>query len=542
MPKVYTTLTNIDQAIVRPTIYGIIEQVRKITKIRKDSLILYPGDGGINKTPGSSYEEDQNREAIFNSTNIVHIEVAYDYDEDDITPMDAYGKYSHAVFRDPKLNVYIAPVYSKTAVTINFKYNAISKNEVLRWRDDIRMRLSQMRDINLHSIDYSYNLPIAYLLLLRIIYERREAIAGYGNTFAEYIKLHASDALTVVSDSAGNDISLAIAETQSRIIGMYDFSPVPEKPEHESDNGTWTISFAYKFTFDKPVACTAAYPIIVHNQPLPLEYVDFYEDEINLNRKNLYFDDRVGSLRYFEMDAVYNRVVSDKLFIRIPEFDDYIIDQKIKGTGTVFLSLCQLDPNQPKLLMNLRELGDVVLDKDILDFIINSELPYICKPFYSIFNISLYRRDQLIDYTSISCDSDLNIWLTSDPVFRFEYRIRFSILCDLTLATIDALNRLRRNVPVFKKVVSATNELLVNHPDFNNLGDRGYITELEFDALYRLLTGMGHNPSPGTIFTGSSANIFRGMDPAKIKYYIDRSIKFNTVQVSSIMALKKEIR
>lgn len=544
MPKVYTTLTNIDQTILRPAIYSILTEIQNITKIKKNALILFPGDSNVALSNGTAIESDKNKEALFNATNIVHIEIQYDHDEEDITSMDAYGRYSHPIFSDTNLNVYIAPIYSKVNITINFKYRTPSKLEALRWRDDLRMKISQMRDINIHKVDYSYTLPLMYLVVLKMIHTRREAIAGYGDTFNQYLEINGSNAITLMSDSAGNDLSLAIAETQSRIVGIYDFSPLPEKPEKDSENSLWTINFSYKFTIDKPIAATMQYPVMVHNQSLPLEYVDFIEDNINLSRMNLYADGRLRNLNYFEYDSGFNKVLPDKLYIRIPEFDDYKIDQTIKSSGTILLALCELDMNDSKALLNLDELGDIAIDPDIMTFIKESEYLYITKPFFSILNISLYRDDKLVDYDAIDVDSDVNVRLNRDPDFRRQHRIRLSIICDLTLLTLDAINRLKKYPAAFKKILASINELLAMHPDFKKLGDKGRVTELEYNTVFRLMTGQGIIGQNNIVSYYNGINgygLFKDVDPRLMKQIIDNTISTKTVAVSNILALKKNM-
>ena len=75
--------------------------------------------------------------------------------EEDITSTDAYGRHTYPIFKDTKLGVYLTPVYSKTNVTINFKYRTPSKTEAMRWRDDMRNKLSQMRDMKVDVVaDY----------------------------------------------------------------------------------------------------------------------------------------------------------------------------------------------------------------------------------------------------------------------------------------------------------------------------------------------------------------------------------------------------
>lgn len=552
MPKVMTTLSNIDQTVTRPVIYSIIEQLQNITKIKKNSLVIYPGDSNVNATPGSTIEADKNKEALFNATNIVHIEVEIDHDEESIDSTDAFGIHTYPVFKDSKLGVYITPVYSKVNVSINFSYRTPSKTEAQRWRDDLRMKLSQLRDVNLHSTDYSYSFPLAYLVLLKHIHTLRENVGGYGETFTEYLKLNSVNELTLVTDTSGIDTSLTIAERQSRIIGLYDFAPLPEKPEKDSENSIWKVNFTYKFSFDKPVAAGMIYPVTVHNQSLPNRYVDFNEDDINLNRKNLIADGRLNDLRYFEYDSGYNRMIPDKLFIRIPEFDDYRLDQLIKGSGTAFLALCEIDPSNPKLLLNLNELGDICIDNDILDFIKAEEYRYICKPFHSILNISLYRNEGLLEHDAMSCNSNLDLITRVDPDIRKQYRIRFSIICDLSLLTMESLMRLKKYPKAFTKIVSSINEILAIHPDMGKLSNKRRIENYELSVIYRVLTGNalnqsgglgnGHYFGPG--MTASSIpgahELLKDIDPRLVKQFTENTIKMNTVMVSSIMALRKD--
>ena len=536
MPKIYTTLSNIQQTVIRPVIYSVIEQIKNITKINKNVLILFPGDSGVNSTPGSTMDEDKNREALFNATNIVEIEVQYDHDDEDMTSTDAYGDYTYPVFKDTRLDIYLSPIYSKTNVTINFKYRTPSKTEAMRWRDDIRTKLSQMRDINLHSVDYSYNVPLVYLVLLKLIHERREAIEGYGEDFRTYLKLNSTDALTLVSDVVGQDTVLAIAETQSRIIGLYDFSALPEKPEKDNENSIWTINFSYRFTFDQPIAAGMKYPLMIHNQPLPLEYIDFKEAEVKNYDKNLIPDGRLNGLNYFESDTTHNSRYPDKMYIRLPSFDDYVLDQAYTGTAAIFLTLCQIDQSNPKLLLDLNDIGDIEIDQDIFNFMKESETPYLCKPYMSILNLSLYRGEGLIEDKAISCNNNLELYLANGPKIRLEHRVRFSIVCDLHMLHPSAIARLKKYPEVFKKLITIINDLIGLHPDFNKLGKYGRITDLEFNIIYKLFTGMDTKRLDGN---RDRRDLFGDVDPRKVKEYIDNTIQRNTVQIQNILSYKR---
>lgn len=552
MPRVTTTLSDTEQTVTRPIVYSVIEQIMKITKIRTDAIIMFTGDSNVYSSAGSTIDSDKNKEALFSANNILHVDVAYEHNDEDINNMDAYGMYTYPIFNDTKLGVNISPIYGKTDVTISFSYRTTSKTEAVRWRNDIRMRLTQMRETNLHSIDYSYSIPLPYLVLLKEIHKLRENVRGYNETFIDYIKLYGLDSITLMSDISGIDVSLTLAETQSRIVGIYDVSPIPDKPEKNSDESIWTVSFNYKFTYDKPIAASMQYPITIHNQPLPLKYVDFNMDSINLNKKNLYRDNRLNEIGYFEMDNEINRHVPDKYYIRLPEFDDFILDQIVNGSGTVFVALCAMDDSS-NIILNLNELGEVIIDKDILQFIVESEYKYIHKPWHSILNVSIYRDNGLLEYESVTCDRDLNLVLRTAPDLRKQYRVRFSIICDINMLSNDAINRLRKYPKAFVKIIGSINELLTTHPDFNSLGDRTSISELEFSALYRLLTGSMNNQSGsigGNNYYGCGLgasnisgvyNLLRDFDPRLVDDYMRNTISTRTVMVSNIIGLRIDL-
>jgi hypothetical protein len=593
MPNVNVALPETSQTILRPAVLDIVKQVQEITKIDPKSKIQFPGDIQTMQTAGSEVGTTQDRAAIFGSDKYTFIEVEEDYDINGLGTTSVDGRGNSPVFYDEKLGVVLSPIYASYKVTINFKYRCTSKTEAIRWRDDMRIRASQMRDINLHSITYTYFLPLELLTIIKIIYEKRENYLGYGQSFQEYFLSNSSDRLKLISDNVGKDTRLGIAETQTRIQGIYGFEGIPEKPERDDSNGTWTISFSYSYTYDKPTGCNIIYPIMIHNQLLPIAYTHYYDKSIDLDKINKEFSSSRAALFAFESDSIMNTVINPLPYIRMPEFDDYVIPGYARGTGTAIMALCEVDTNDKKTLLNLNDMGSLILDKDILQFIREVEYSNICRLYKSIINITLYKNKQPTYTTTIDCDSDLNIKAVNPLNLRDQHRLRISLVTDLTLLDKRAIDRIKRYPKAFVKIIRSMNELLRNHPDLIRLSDKELISNLDFSNIYAIFTGLRYNNGSGestglyynqgvganewpyltngdnyygeckptqirllknnfiagatpvqnninTRCTSYKNYAFRDLDPRIVENYRKNNIGLNTVMTTGIVSLKKE--
>jgi hypothetical protein len=507
MPNISLTLHETQQSVTRPVIFDIINQVQAITKIDTSTKVFFPGDQGKMQTPGSSIEPDAERYAIFNSDRYNFIEVEEDYDKNTLGSTAVTRREHIRVYEDAKLQTYIAPVYATSEVTINFKYRCPSKSEALRWRDDIRMRVSSLRDLNMHNITYHYLLPTEFLVVLTAIHENREATDGYEQTFDEYVTAYSTDRLTLISGITGQDARLAISETQTRIIGLYTFDGIPDKPEHEEDNGNWTSSFSYKFTYEKPIACNMKYPVMVHNKLLPEYLVSFTDKAYDIDRVSKSYTTSLYALSGFEYDTIMNSKMKPNFTLKIPAFDDFYTDQFVKATGTILMALSEVDTDK-RTLLNLNELGDIILDTDILQFILESEVPYIAIPYQSIISVSLYRNEYLTSGSSLVCTDTLDIKATSDLNLRNQHRVRLALVTDISLLSREALLRLMKYPKALVKIIAAINELLRQHPDLLKLIGKSSISINDFNVIYWLLTGKEFAVNNGIKTSlGSSNNI-----------------------------------
>jgi hypothetical protein len=553
MPKISITLPETSQAISRPVVIDIVNQVKAVTKIPADTPIFFPGDSERMRTAGSELNSESDRFASFETNRMVFIEVEEDHNVDAIATSSVNGYGAQPVFLDKDLGVSVCPVYTQTDLRITMRYRTHSKTEAIRWRDDMRLRVSQMRDMNTHVIKYHYLLPAEVLILLKDIYTHRENVLPYNDGFVNYFKSKSTDRLTLIGDLVGKDARIGIAETQTRVFGYYDFEPIPDKPEKDNDKGVWTIALVYKLTYDKPYVCHMRYPIMVHNQLLPFAYTAFTDSSVDLNKMVLSFQGSLFAMRSFESDVTLNAVKDPNAYIKLPDFDDYVIPQVMPGTGTILMALTSVEEDN-KTLLNLKELDPIVLDQDVIDWLVEEEYQYICQRYRSVIQVHLYRNNTLVQNVNLISDSNLNIRALTDLNLRNQHRIRLSLVTDLSYLDTDALKRLRRRPKAFVKLIGAMNEVLKNHPDFNNLGDVNRITDFQFSQIYRILTGFqpgnnnhlsnlgrehyasglqaNYNPSPGNV-----NSLFGNLDPVMVENYRRNRVGFNTVQVTGIVTI-----
>jgi len=426
-------LPEVHESIVRPIVFSVIDDIKKITNINIPTAIYFPGDVRKMHQSGSTIDSD-NRDPILSSQRNLFVEVEENYNEDYIATVGAlYKPEVPPIFVDPILDVTVVPVYVTSTMKIQLKFKSQSKTEATKWRDDIIVKSSRLRNQNLHAVNYHYSMPEAIEDILYAVYERREATEGYGQSVIEYIMSNASNRLTFVTDIANKSGILAIKETQSRIIGLYDFEIAPEKSERDENTGAWISTMSYSFNYSRPTEMSIKYPVIVHNQLMPEKYTTCVLDNPSLDTSMYRHSQSSYALSIFESTNILDNTGAVKQPLHIPEFDLFEPKTVPFGTLGVFIALCSLDLPNKRYLMNLNDIDPFAIDKDVLDFILSSQYSLITKPYRSIIQIQLYKNEELYMYDVLECDNLGNITSKVDLSPRDIHRVRFSIVTDLSL-------------------------------------------------------------------------------------------------------------
>ena len=540
MPNVMLTIPNVTQSVHRPVILDIVEQVKAITKINASTDVYFLSDEGYTHTAGSRIGAADS-EPRFAAQRLVTIEVEQNTNIDNLATSVTNRSEHLPIIEDPKLGLIVRPIYESTDIRINFRYRTISKQEAKRWKDDIAIRVSAMRDMFVHTIHYHYSLPVQIWNLLGEIHNKREMNQGYGETFGQYIQRLSEGRLTVVGEGTGTNTLPVVAETGGRIIGLFDFEAIPEKAEYEEDNGTYAISFTYKFTYDCPVGCNAVYPIMVHNQYLKDEYI---VDTTSFPREDLtpkMYSESGYAYANFESEKILNQIRPHEPYIRIPSIDDYIMPITYAGSATAILLLMKMDANgKDQVLFNLEDLGDVQIDEDLMQFIREVEWPYMTKLYYSIFHVNLLEDKQLCDPDRLKVTQRLDVVCGKEIDLRKTYRVRISLIVDLSLLHPSALERLAKYPKAFVKFFNAANKLLRYNTEFQRLGTQRFISQAQINVIKILMGGV----STASSWTSNTykGNLFNGVPWHVVQHWIKDATSMKTVQVSGIVAIPTNLQ
>lgn len=449
MPQLYLSNPGIFESVTRPVIMEVTRQLFEATGLPKDTSIIWPGDTGRAKQPGSTIQgsvSDGNN-TTFGFGNKMYAEVDEQDDPDRIFSIAVMRTENRAIFIDHRLETALTPVYSPQEVTISFRHQSRDKASAERWRNDIRARLGNEMDTQrLHRFSYSWMLPEEYMVILQEIYRLMRENEPYENTetFEKWFSACASSRVTEATTFAGTEAKKVVAETQMRVVGYFDFDTLPEKGEREGDSDAWLVAFSYKFRYEKPTGCVMAYPLMIHNQLIKYRPAKM-EEQVDAHLRS--YSNSGAALRNFEKG---NTLLGVDAGVSIPSFDEFFPSSVVSSTTRIFTALTSVDPAaaNPRNLLNLAELGEVRLHSRIMRFIRDSEWSWMTRPYLSVFNVSLYRNAHLLPYQKVSLSAALNVAATYDLSLRNYYHVRTSFVDDFSLLSAEAQERLRNNADV----------------------------------------------------------------------------------------------
>lgn len=489
MPSLSLTLPDVEESVARPIVFDVVRQIFEITQLSTDTEILFAGKRGTLTTPGTTIDDhpDKARDPRFKANRYTYLEVNEDYDRQAYQETSVHAFDQRTIYQDNEIRASARPVYLTSDVEIRVRYQSTSETEVRRWMANQYAKHARGREYSLVGIDYTYTLPDAFVRFLTDLWRLREAVSGYGDTLTQYIEKKSTNQLTLLGDRAGESLIYAIKQHQFRINGQFDFVGIPDKPEWNEDTGTWTLSFGFKFSYQRPDLLFLHYPISVHNQFMPDHWLSYLGNEVNGLPINRSYNQTYDALSQFEGDAVAEEIRRPQPYLRIPSFDDVRLAEILPGSATVFTALCFLEDDR-QVLLDLNDLGDYLIDQDILEYL-QAEAPYLTKAFQSFFYVSLYRHDRPVDASLLEVTDALVVKSTIPLNARLQFRVRLSLQTEIGMILPTAQARLANYPKAFVKIVGAINELIRDNPDFKYLGSKARIEPWEYESVFQIISG-----------------------------------------------------
>lgn len=482
MPVVSIMLKDVEQSVSRPIVLQVARQVIDLMSLSESTQIRYAGKSGVLSNFGTTVNDNTNRRAKFSTDRLTYLEVTDRPVLESINETHVHDNEFKPFFNDWKIGLSLRPVLINTEFNMKISYRSNSRDEASRWGKELFIRKSRGREMNLHTVSYSYSIPTHFLEAVYEAWKLREAVEPYHEDFSMYLRQHTDGRLSVVGNRAGEGQSFVVSELHGGIQGVFGFDGLPDDPQ-AVEGGMWEISVDYKFSLQIPEACFMRVPVIVHNQLMPDKYLYSSNGVETIDPKTAMYSRSMDALRIFQGN--YNEVRKIDPYVRMPDFDDFIIDEVPTATATIFTALCAVD--EEGCLMNLADLGDHAIDPDIIPYLYK-ERPYLCKLYKSLFHVGLYINEQLCNNDYLEIDENFNVKSKVKLNLREQHRVRFSMVVNLKYVDRTTLERLMSDPKAFVKVLGGLNSLLKDNPDFKELGDRKVIKPYEFSRVYELLT------------------------------------------------------
>lgn len=449
MPVVCTSLEETNQTVFNAAIYKIIADVVKQLGIPSDVIVGMRNGMEISKTDGDS------NVSITSSPNIpkttgqwrVTAVVTEDYDENYLTSTIVSQPDAVPIFHDPDLDVSVFPVYIMSQISISFNITAPSKSGLKKIRDDIRMRLSQGRNILHHETDFNYIIPTVIEDFIADVYDLKNRF--YPQKLEDYFMSNSTKRVHMMTDLANKENArIAVRENIGHIVGTLDFT-MPEAIDEDHETNTYKLTIPYKLNMEYPRELCMKYPVIICNKLMPTKYLDFIEqDKIKTREeysRNIAYSSSLAALSRFEAHRQMSYMIQEKLPLNLPFFDNFPLRTGHRGYVILASFLTDINETDLRSLINLKEVGDFYLDQKFLQHLTAGEREFVVNPYMSFFYIGLHQDGIHFDNNILDIDADLNVKSKQDLGLVRPTRVTLSVCIDPTALNPKVAVRMKEN-------------------------------------------------------------------------------------------------
>lgn len=412
---------------------------------------------------------DNNTPTTSHGTQFI-VTVSNEMDEDDIATAAIHQRSAYPIFRDSDVGVEVTPMYIKETYKLDFKYTTSSKTEAVRLYDRIRIGITQTRNILIHKFQYNIPIPPSIEDFICDVYDLKSRL--YDIDLESYFIDNSSSRIHLITDMSNPENKiLAVNEVQKRVVGRFDFSPLPSDIENNQEDNLYSVEFGYEVTIETPRAMVLRYPVMICNRPIPNKYIDFIkndkdnEDDYNLI-DNRYMSQQGDALAVFESNRQGDReYLTNQLPVNIPNYDEFIPGTYHKGYLPLMSVLVEVDESDKKTLFNLRDLDPYGLEAYVLDHLVDYGHRDCTYPYNSFLYISLCQDGTYFDAPVLEIDQDLNVRSVNELSLVKPVRVLISFLYDIAHLNITSLREYMRDRELIKRLVGEYVRILSDYKE-----------------------------------------------------------------------------
>lgn len=479
-------IPNTEETIAGPIITAVIEDLKRLTGLPLDTPVRRSiSDTGVAKagtTVGLTGYDRKDNEINTASNRKIAVEYNEMVTEDMVLATPMFDGIERYAFYDKELGIKITPVYSSSKMELSMEIRFESKNEAIMWGKQINNAIRMGGEIKRHTVKYAYVIPTACMAGLMKMYELREAVAGYNQTFAEWCKSCFHKNFTVLTNLAGGQPTVAIAETDVDIAGGFDIEAL-QRPERSSEAGGYMYALNYILNYRRPSSVTMEFPTSIHQQLVPKPFIDEAREPFDHQ-----LTETISNLFGMAGRGITNKrlpVTFKKYGFRSPWYDGWIPTLVLPDTAPIVTVLLSMSDGLNQMpLESLQELIDYPLDDDVIEYIKEAH-EFVCKPRHAPILFTLYEDKLIHDHDSLMLEDDGMLSVIKDINLRKDYRLMISVYGRLSLLPKESKEILKRHPRALIKIASTLCPS-IKPEQYPKLDADGYVTEIEYNRFINL--------------------------------------------------------
>lgn len=457
MPRIKEPLSVSYDSISRPVALSIARDVMQLTGVGQNVPIYLTNEfETINQPNAPGQQLIGGDEVQFESNQRMRVSVTERIKHNSILNDPTRSNEEPPFFEDRRIGLSLRPNYVQSELTFEFKYTAATRQQAINWRDTITSARAEERESIQHQIHYQVPIHDAVWARLAHLHELREKIAGYGQTFAEYVKEHLLCDLVPLGtkDHDLKKITLAINEYQVQAQGWFEFDEVPQETKTDG-NSTWEIQFTYRAVYKRMRNFYIAHPLMIHQTHIRKE---FYSKRRNWSVEEVRKYGPIGIRALDVLDGNEDSLPPPVDGVRVPYYDDWIpgFHNQPPVTIPAISWMIQLDPKDPQDIISLRQTPFVKLTKEVDDYFVAVHQNLNRRSGGSCL-VTLYQNDTPMSEDVLEIDEHLNVRSRKPLDLRQAYHLRISFPVHWPTFTQQAIDTMSTHwaatLQVFQSIV-----------------------------------------------------------------------------------------
>lgn len=458
MPSIVKGVTELYESVSRPVAFAVARRMMEYLQIDSNIPVYCVGRGDTLAVVNSTMkEEDTTR---LQGMSQVEITFSEEFSDAHLMADSAQTAGTPLIFNDPLLGICMRAFYYKIRAKQTFKYKSNDYGTMVEFLARAKYALSHGIVGQHVAINYHYPVPPTFMHALKILYDMRERIDGYNESYPKWVFDHFVENATVATNQAGAGEQIVIKDTYTGIYAGISFDQKLVQAESKESNGPYIVEFEIEYWYDRPDNVHLFYPLTVHNQMVPAALLP----TVRADEVNDYFSSTTGGsapTRYsnrFSRSPI-NYVPEAEGVINIPYFDEwlpiYTVNEPVHHVDQVRM-LIQVMDNEPTYVNHLDDFGAWNFPASAIRYM-KIRPPALTKLYDSLLYVELHEFYQPLPASEITVDATLKVSTTAPMSKRKYYHLVVKLLLDITRLSPEGLKDLEKDGEFFNDYIRVIN-------------------------------------------------------------------------------------